>query len=333
MNQLNITNKEFLCAIFGNDFIWAHVTDFFHDPGCEFTDISRAAWLGDYYINYKLHQYANQYFTISLFNVASDHIARRRKELFKATYCIVIDDVGEKIPVDLLFDKPAPSWILETSPGSQQWGYILDIPCTDRVKVEAVLQGLVAKICPKGIDSGMLGVTRYVRLPEGWNTKESKIALNGGELFKCRMIVWQPEIKINLNLFAQTFDLDLNIKQNNQNISDDLPMINHAYHPIWQIITAKEHLGENKFSISCPWQSEHTMQEDTGTLLIIHNNGKLSFKCHHGHCANKTSLDLFHWIEEHPAIMILYQEYCLEIQKQNPVKPCPIKCKKTHTTK
>jgi len=173
--MITVTNQEFLFAIFKENFIWAHVTDFFHDPGCEFTDVSRKAWLGNHYINYFLKDYANQYFTISLFHPTKDNQARRRKELFKATYCIVIDDVGEKINPALLFDKPAPSWILETSPGSQQWGYILDNPCKDRLKIEILLKGLVANICPDGVDSGMLGVTRYVRLPEGWNTKEKKL--------------------------------------------------------------------------------------------------------------------------------------------------------------
>ncbi len=325
--MMKISNQEFLQAIFGNEFIWAHVTDFFHDPGCAFTDVSRAAWLGNHYINYELKQYANQYFTISLFNTAYNEQARRRKELFKATYCIVIDDVGEKISPSLLFSKPAPSWILETSPGSQQWGYILDVPCTDRLKVEALLQGLVADICPDGIDSGMLGVTRYVRLPEGWNTKEKKVALNNGELFKCRMILWQPETKINLALFAQAFKIDLIIQRNQCPVANDFPLLNHAKHPIWYVITAKEQLDQHKYMISCPWRHTHTSQEDTGTILIIHNDGKLGFKCHHGHCAQRTSQDLIKWLKTYPIIMEYYKQYCLEIQRQNPVKPCPISFK------
>ena len=327
--MMTVTNQEFLQTIFGDQFIWAHVTDFFHDPGCAFTDISRKAWLGNHYINYSLKQYANQYFTISLFNTDHNDQARRRKELFKATYCIVIDDVGEKINPSLLFDKPAPSWILETSPGSQQWGYILSEPCKHRQKVEALLTGLVADICPDGIDSGMLGVTRYVRLPEGWNTKEKKVALNNGELFKCRMILWQPDAKIDLPLFAQAFDIDLTVKPKQLTLSDNLPMIDHADHPIWSLLTAKEQLGKNKYMISCPWQSEHTSQEDTGTCLVIHNNGKIGFKCHHGHCAKRSSKDFVAWIETFPDILKQYQEYCLSIQRANPVKPCPIKFKST----
>ena len=323
--MIKISNQEFLQAIFRNDFIWAHVTDFFHDPGCAFTDISRKAWLGNHYINYTLHDYANQYFTISLFKTDHTDRARRRKELFKATYCIVIDDVGEKIDPSLLFDKPAPSWILETSPGSQQWGYILSLPCKSRVKVEALLQGLVADICPDGVDSGMLGVTRYVRLPEGWNTKAKKVALNNGNIFKCRMILWQPEAKIDIDSFAQAFEIDLTKNQNHMNVIDNLPLLDHADHPIWNLIIAKEQLDHNKYMITCPWQHEHTNQEDTGTLLIIHNNGKLGFKCHHGHCGQRTSQSFLRWIETFPVIREQYLQYCLNIQKQNPVKACPIK--------
>ncbi len=325
---MNISNQEFLQAIFGSDFIWAHVTDFFHDPGCEFTDISRKAWLGNHYINYTLHKYANQYFTISLFEPTSDGQARRRKELFKATYCIVIDDVGEKINPSLLFDKPAPSWILETSPGSQQWGYILDEPCYNRQKVESLLQGIVAKICPDGIDSGMLGVTRYVRLPEGYNTKAKKVALNNGEIFKCRMILWQPETKINIDLFAKSFEISLaKIKLHIQNKEISF-ITDHTNHPIWTIITCKEQLEQSKYMISCPWQYNHTSQEDTGTFLIINSYGRLGFKCHHGHCAHRDTKYFLAWLQDFPVVMAQYNQYCLELAKQNLEKPCPIKITK-----
>ena len=42
---MNISNQEFLRAIFGDDFICAHVTDFFHDPGECFSDERKIEWL------------------------------------------------------------------------------------------------------------------------------------------------------------------------------------------------------------------------------------------------------------------------------------------------
>ena len=327
---MKVSNQEFLKAIFGNDFIWAHVTDFFHDPGTGFTDESKRAWLGDYYVNKILRSYANQYFTISLFHETEDQLARRRKELFKSTHCIVIDDVGEKIPLELMLDKPAPSWILETSPGSQQWGYILTKPCKERSAVENLLTGLVHKICPDGVDSGMLGVTRYVRLPEGYNTKKSKIALNNGKIFKCNLIIWQPEIKVSIEDLADSFEIDLS-KSSKYSQSSDYDFLEDHYasqHPAWEKLEIKNILNEGHYDISCPWSDNHTdPSDDRATVFILHD-GYISFKCHHGHCEKRTGKDLLTYLQEQiPDWDELYSEYRKELIKLDPVKPCPIKFK------
>ncbi len=331
---MNVTNQEFLRAIFGSDFIWTHVTDFFHDPGEGFTDESRIAWLGNHYINYELKSHANQYFTISLFNETHDNLARRRKELFKATYCIVIDDVGEKIPLDLMLDKIAPSWILETSPGSQQWGYILSEPCSNRIMVENLLSGLVTKLCPNGIDSGMMGVTRYVRLPEGWNTKASKIALNHGQSFKCNMIIWQPNIKASMDLLSLAFDIDLT-KSNKINFSTNYDYVDDNYvanHPAWQNLIIKDIITDGRCDISCPWSHEHTDPADDRASVFILTDGFMAFKCHHGHCTERSGIDLIAYLSNTiPDWNNLYAEYKKELSIANPVKPCPITFKKEKT--
>jgi len=325
---MNISNQEFLQAIFGEDFIWAHVTDFFHDPGKAFTAASAKAWLGNHYVNILLRDYANQYFTISLFNETHDGLARRRKELFKSTHCIVIDDVGEKISLDLLLDKPAPSWILETSPGSQQWGYILTDPCKKRSLVENLLSGLVSNICPKGIDSGMMGVTRYVRLPEGYNTKKSKMALNNGKTFKCKIILWQPNIKVSIYDLANSFEIDLT-KSSKYNASSDYEMLEDHYasrHPAWNQLEIKNIINEGRYDISCPWLNNHTDPTDDRATVFIHIDGYISFKCHHGHCEKRTGKDILNYLKDTiPDWDYLYRNYRKELAKLNPAKPCPIK--------
>ncbi len=331
---MNVSNQEFLRAIFGKDFIWSHVTYFFHDPGAGFSDESKKAWLGSYYVNAELKEFSNQYFTISLFNETEDCLARRRKELFKSTHCIVIDDVGEKIPIDLLLTKPAPSWILETSPGSQQWGYILTEPCTERASVENLLTGLVHKICPDGVDSGMLGVTRYVRLPEGYNTKKNKVALNNGKIFKCKMIIWQPEIKVSIERLADAFEIDLS-KSSKHIPSGDYDFLEDHYaakHPAWQILEIKSILDEGHYDVSCPWANEHTDPSDDRATVFILSDGYMSFKCHHGHCTNRTGKDLLNYMQKYIIDFDdLYLEYKNELAKLNPTKPCPIKFKeKSH---
>ena len=85
----------------------------------------------------------------------------------------MLDDVKEKLNLEEVNRLPAPSWV-ETSKGSEQWGYILTEPCTERHQVENLLDGLVANgLAPDGRDPGMKGVTRYVRLPDGYNTKSN----------------------------------------------------------------------------------------------------------------------------------------------------------------
>lgn len=323
---MQISNQEFLQAIFGEHFIWAHVTDFFESPKG-----GSLEWLGGHYINYELRNYANQYFTISLFNETSDGQARRRKELFQSTYCIVLDDIWEKIDLNsMIADMIAPSWILETSPGSQQWGYILDPPCDDRQQVENLLTGLITKLCPDGIDSGMAGVTRYVRLPEGWNNKLSKMALNNNKPFKCQMLIWQPEIKIDIASLAQAFDIDLT-KSNKFSSSVNYESLEDNYaanHPAWLQLQIKDIIGEGKYNISCPWTYEHTDPSDDRATVFIRNDGHIGFKCHHGHCEKRTSIDLFEYLKETiPDWNELYNSYRKKLAIIHPVKPCPIKFK------
>lgn len=331
-----ISNKEFLNAIFGDNFIWAHVTDFFHDPVKNFNADSRRAWLGDYFVNRELRNYSNQYFSISLFHSDHNNHARRRKELFKSTHCIVIDDLQEKIPLDAFLGMPEPSWILTTSPNSHQLGYILSSPCKNRFKVEALLKGLVKKLCPGGIDSGMLGVTRYVRLPEGYNTKHSKMELNDNKPFKCLLPYWKPENKISIDALAKAYGIDLtnvkkSIKFDHKAKSDETYFVNH---PIWDILQIKEIVAWDRYQIVCPWIDEHTDQADTGSMIFFGMNGKIGFKCHHGHCAERTGQDIIQYIiETNPFWLAKYDYYCETLRKENNQKfiICPIKISSKNT--
>ena len=152
-----VNNDGFIKAIFGQDHLWCHVTDFIYDPGAIPKDKHLIAWKGDYYSRYNLAEKTNQYFTISTFYCDDQNQARRRKALFRQTHCIVLDDVKEKLSLDQVQKLPQPSWILETSIGSEQWGYILNTPCTDRNRVENLLDGLVANgLAPGGKDPGRM---------------------------------------------------------------------------------------------------------------------------------------------------------------------------------
>jgi hypothetical protein len=294
--MLDVTNEEFLMAIMGEDWDTTHVTDFIYDPGAIPNNKHLISWKGDYFRNYTFEKQSNQYFTISHFDADEQGIARRRKALFKHTRVIVLDDVKEKLSMREVKKLPEPSWVLETSKGSEQWGYILDKPCTDRARVENLLDGLVANgLAPEGRDPGMKGVTRYVRLPEGYNNKASKLIEN--QPFKCQLKVWQPFNTTTLEKLAQPFNVDLNAMRRDDRADGAADVPNHPVLNVPGVITVKQVRSAGRFDITCPWVNEHTGGDDSGAAIFTNDDGSIGFKCHHGACQDKTGNDLMRFIE------------------------------------
>lgn len=294
--QLSVSNQEFLQAIFGENYIWAHVTDFTFDPNDIPKDQHMIAWSGDYFSRYQMRQNTNQYFTISTFYCDENNRARRRKALFKDTPCIVLDDVKEKLSMTEVQKLPRPAWILETSTGSEQWGYILDTPCAVRSQVENLLDGLVANgLAPDGKDPGMKGVTRYVRLPEGINNKASKLV--NGQPFSCRMLQWEPFNRVTMEQLAAPFHVDLNAVRREQRVDGAAAISDHPLINIPDIIHIKEVRSDGRFDIRCPWVDEHTGADDSGSAVFTNDDGSIGFKCHHGACQNRTGTDLLRYID------------------------------------
>ena len=292
---VNMQNKEFLEDIFGDDVGNVHVTDFIYDPFSIPQDKRLSSWMGKYFKDYRFKEGANQYFTISIFNSDDKGTARRQKALFLRTRVIVLDDVKEKLSMDEVKKLPDPSYILETSPGSEQWGYILDTPCEDRHRVENLLDGLVANgLAPNGKDPGMKGVTRYVRLPGGYNTKVSKMI--DGKPFKCRLLEWSPFITTTMEELAKPFNVDLDYQRREGRLDG---ASNVPDHPLLECgLKIKDVRSDGRFDITCPWVDEHTNSDDSGTAVFTNDDGTMGFKCHHGNCETKTAKDILNYLED-----------------------------------
>jgi len=294
--MVNVTNKDFLRAIFGKDAHFVHVTAFPEPPDQISTSRHMACWMGGHARDYPIPVNTNQYFTISTFYTDAHGKARRRKALYLQTYCLVLDDVREKLSAEQAAKLPPPSWILETSPGSEQWGYILLVPCTVAAKIDNLNDGLIASaLAPDGKDPGQKGITRYVRLPEGINNKASKFA--GQEPFKCRMLEWHPERKIAIEDLAAPFDVDLDAERREGRVDGaadvpDHPLLEHS------AIHIKEIRSDGRFDITCPWVSDHTDSVDNGSAIFTNSDGSIGFKCHHGACQEKTGNDLLNFVEQ-----------------------------------
>ncbi len=291
-----ISNSEFLTALFGEDAPWVHVTDFPFDPANIPTSEHLRSWSGNYFSRYPMAEGTNQYFTISNFYCDEKQKARRRKALYRHTPVIVLDDVREKLSMAQVGLLPEPSWILETSPGSEQWGYILTEPCSERGRVENLLDGLVANgLAPDGKDPGMKGVTRYVRLPEGYNTKQAKMV--DGKPFKCQILRWAPSHKVTLEQLAAPFFVNLNAERREQRVDGASDIPDHPLLQVDDVITVKEVRSDGRFDVTCPWVNDHTGGEDSGSAVFTNEDGSVGFKCHHGACQTRTGRDLLQLIE------------------------------------
>lgn len=282
-------NQDFLVAIFGKDWKTAHVTSFSDDPSNIAPDRRGICWSGGYAD--RLLPPGNQYFTISRFDPL-DGRAVRRKAHFIACYVIVADDVGEKLPITHLEQLPPPNYKLLTSSGSQQWGWILLEPCHDRRLVDNLLDGLVKLgLAPDGKDPGMCGVTRYVRLPDGYNSKANRLI--DGQPFDCKLLEFDPwSQRFTMDELAEPFKIDIYAER--RETATGAASVDH---PIVEVVQVKKELSSGRYDITCPWVEDHTEKNDSGTAIWTNADLSIGFKCHHGHCSDRTGEDLIRWID------------------------------------
>jgi hypothetical protein len=294
-----VTNSEFLTAIFGDSYIYAHVTSFLQDPSNIPNEERGLCWAGGYYKDTPLIPNSNQFYTVSLFAADENGRSRRRKMQFSGTYVIGLDDVKEKLPVDQVMRLPPPSIVLKSSLHSEQWLYILNQPEQNRDRVDNLHDGLIKNgLAPNSKDPGQKGVTRYLRLPESVNTKAKRIDENGGTPPQCEVTIWNPERRYTLEQLAIPFDVDLDMVRADKRVDGAADIDDH---PILHTdsITIKGKISDGRFSVVCPWVDEHTDRDDSGSAVFTNSDGTIGYRCHHGNCEHRTGKDLLRFIEGH----------------------------------
>ena len=238
----------------------------------------------------------NRYTTVSVFE--DD---RRRKAEFTAMIAVMIDDPGTKVPFENIVLPP--TYWLETSPGNYQAWYFLAEPITDRAYAESIVNAMVAQgLAIDGTDPGMKGVTRYGRLPGGWNNKESLKTphrvtayedTRGCNYYTAEQIIEAYELDLNAVAHLSRGDIDGEV--------DQLDIITAQSDPIYKMFQTEnliKYVQGHKIECTCPWVDEHTGETDNGTALLVQPGGGLGFKCHHGHCEDRTLEDVHDWLYE-----------------------------------
>ena len=259
----------------------------------------------------------NSYFSISAFRSDEHGKYRRKKSQFVGQFAIAFDDVvaqtvagKTKAQIPWSQIKLAPSWVLETSEGNFQIGYILAEPITDKQTADVLSKAIIRK----GLsDPGAGGPsTRLMRLPYASNTKT--------ELpFRCLMRQWEPKLKYSLRQFTDAYDISLSeTKKAKAPLPAKAKTVQTAYdgNAVWKpkpsvniVVESlrsrgliKSEIESGKYDITCPWTEEHTDQVDSGACYWEpddeHPIG--SFKCQHAHCQERNISDLLEFLGIEP---------------------------------
>ena len=198
-----MTNSDFLAEIYGEMEPGTHgwVCSFRADPN----NAPPAVWSGRAYkglpnqaalIDRSVQD--NTYFCTSVLGATPDGEIARNKSAFVRLAVLVLDDVQ-------LSDVQGFSYALQTSPGKFQVGIFLDGEDTDtqnRQLIDRLMSALAAR--GRSNDASGNACVRYVRLPDGMNTKPRA----AGE-WKVKLEVWQPNIRWSLDDACAAIGIDL----------------------------------------------------------------------------------------------------------------------------
>lgn len=135
-------NGEFLRTLFGMATIDHRpvIVSFAGHP----SEVSKSAWFGQAWLDgdAELAMGANNYFSLAVFRPNDAGKYRRMKTQFATLHAVMLDDLGGKVAMDRL--SLPPTWLLETSPGNHQAGYLLKEPLTDGPLADRLMNAIVA---------------------------------------------------------------------------------------------------------------------------------------------------------------------------------------------
>ena len=291
-----VTNNAFLRAVFGDDLADALpvVVSFEGDPRC----VPKKQWYGLPWCNKSgaysgLPAHANNYFSLATFRPDKAGRYRRQKARFRALHAVMLDDVGTKVAME----RPTlrPSWLLETSPGNYQAGYLLREPLSNGAAADRLMDAIIAAgLCDPGANGPR---SRLARLPCAVNGKHAPP-------FSCRLVDWSPDLRYSIDDLVDGLELEgvqaerpkrpgaqpvRKRPADEDSVWIARPEVNAVLAALRTRGLYKTGLGDGKHDITCPWVREHTGEVDGGTAYFEPDAHRPigGFKCLHGHCADR----------------------------------------------
>lgn len=282
----NITNDDWLFGLFGEPTLDLPIAVSFEGNPAT---VKGNSWYGKPYVKGKtlLPSHANNYVSFATYHPNSNGEHRRTKAQFAKLNAIMLDDVGVKVQIDRIL--LTPSWVIETSAGNYQYGYILAEPICNADEATNLLDSIIsAGLCDPGASGAC---ARIGRLP---------VAVNGKTNFQCHLEAWNPHLRYTVKELVDGLKFELKgISKGKPRSQKSVPHDYDVHIPkdevnpvIAELINRglyKQPLGNGKHDITCYRVDEHTDQSDNGTAYWepteLYPTG--GFKCMHGHCADR----------------------------------------------
>ena len=197
----------------------------------------------------------------------------RRGEDIACVRALVLGDIGSKVKATDI--KALPSWILETSAGNFQYGFLLD--WTEDLAGVAALNSACIRAHIQ--DPAETGYSRLNRIPGSINDKP------GRESFTARMAFLDPQRVYTVDSLAQALGVDLDAEERAAVVSITLEASDEP-DDILRWLDAQNMVRARKtegfLQIVCPFTEEHSDGRDDAAYKPL-KNGCAAVGCYHTH--------------------------------------------------
>lgn len=196
---------------------------------------------------------------------------------------MMLDDIGTKSKEPPL----APTWIMETSEGSYQWGYAFKEQPT-----KGDFTAAIKAIAKAGYtDPGATNAVRNFRLPGSVNLKP------GRDNFASRLVEFHPEREYNLEDICVALAVTPDPADTATNVAIRLADTGKDSVVTWlneqgMILSAAN--GEGWMGVVCPNNEQHTDGNIEGRYKPLDR----SYCCLHGHCVDFSSQMFLDWVAD-----------------------------------
>ena len=253
------------------------------------------------------HQKALYFGTATFTPCAKDGKLYNRQENFRSLRLVVLDDIGTKVAVDKIPKDFKPSYILESSKGNFQYGYVLTEPVTDVDAAGALIELIYES---EFSDEGGKMPNKIVRLPEGVNGKKGEKEGFICNLHEINNTTYTPQEIIDSLSLAANWDTILedaaeSIKRRGSvntgatpwaSTQPKAPSLNGIVDPVLEWLYEEDLVGVDNggafVDIKCPWSDAHSDGNPTAGYMPLgrgDNPNMRGFHCFHDSCAsNKT---------------------------------------------